>query len=367
MITTLHGVIRRLSALSNSIDGNNLLSKFADTDLLPDFPDMYNFANRPQALHEIATTVHTLTADLGLPNDKLPAVLNPLFKQQNFYGAYHELGAYRWLNYSGVEYEPQPRLESGQLLNQGGGQTDLDGRFVHAEVYFDIKSFGFEHEVKEAYRKRLANALGVDVIIDGSMNNAIDDIGSAFARFDTAVDELQKSGRSQIKDLDWDIRIRKPDERIATEITWTRPYHVAEENCYYPLIHAKQFTRSVPFLLVFAFDHMFNGPLHVNFADHADILFRSICRRTFMQSRSDSRPASALGTAYAKGIDANLPVSDIAGLLSAVLFVNVQNRKSWLYTNPNAVNPIPRHRLDEMFGFDFPPKMHLDDFANDNY
>ena len=86
-----------------------------------------------------------------------------------------------------------------------------------------------------------------------------------------------------------------------------------------------------------------------------------------MQSRNDHRPASDLGTAYANGIDANLPVSEIAGLLSAVLFVNIQSRKRWLYTNPNAVNPISRHRVDEMFGFDFPPEMHVDDFANDNY
>ena len=367
MITTLHGVIQRLSALSSSIDGNNLLSKYADCDLLDNFPDMYNFANRPQALHEVAATLYTLTADLDLPYDKLPAVLNPLFKQHTFYGAYHELGAYRWLKYSGVDYEPQRELETGHLLNQGGGLTCLDGRFIHAEIYFDIKSFGFEQVAKEAYRKRLVNALEADVIIDGSMNNAIDDIGAAFARFDTTLDEVRESGRSRIVGLDWDIRTRKPDERITTEITWTDPYHVAEKNCYYPLIHAKQFTRSVPFLLIYAFDDTFNGPLHVNFADHADILFRSICRRTFMQSRSDTRPASALGAAYIKKIDPNLPVSDIAGFLSAVLFVNVQNRKSWLYTNPNSVNPISRDRVDQMFDFDFPPKMHLDDFAYDNY
>lgn len=86
-----------------------------------------------------------------------------------------------------------------------------------------------------------------------------------------------------------------------------------------------------------------------------------------MQSRSDSRPVSALGTAYAKRIDGNLSVAHVASLLSAVLFVNVQNRKSWFYTNPNAANPISRHRVDEMFDFDFPPKMHRDDFAHDNY
>lgn len=366
MIKTLHDVIRRLSELSNLVDADDLLSKNTNFDLIDDFPDMYNFANRPQALHEVVTTVHTLTSDLGLPTDKLPAVLNPLFKEHTFYGAYHELAAYRWLNYSGVQYTPQPKLAAGQLLNQGG-PTDLDGHFTYANVYFDIKSFGFEYAIKEAYRRRLTRALGTDVIIDGSMNNAIDDISAAFTQIDTTVRDMQHSGRSRIADLDWDIRTRKPDERVAIETTWTDPYHVAQENCYYPLIHAKQFTRSEPFLLVFAFDQTFNGPLHVNFADHADVLFRSICRRTFMQSRRDNRSISALGTAYHKQIDGNLTVLEVAGYLSAVLFVNVQNRRSWLYINPNAVNPISTHRVDEMFGFDFPPKMHLDQFVYDNY
>lgn len=100
--------------------------------------------------------------------------------------------AYRWLNYSGVEYVPQQELEPEQLLNQGGA-IPLDGRFAHADVYFDIKSFGFEHKIKEAFRKRLANALGTDVIIDGSMNNAVDDINAVFARVDTIIDDLRKS------------------------------------------------------------------------------------------------------------------------------------------------------------------------------
>ena len=111
MIETLHGVIRRLSALCGPVGATDLLSKSADCDLVNDFRDMYDFANRPQALHEVATTVKTLTVDLGLSTDKLPAILNPLFKESTFYGAYHELAAYRWLNYSGVAYVPQPRLD----------------------------------------------------------------------------------------------------------------------------------------------------------------------------------------------------------------------------------------------------------------
>lgn len=366
MFKTLHDVIQRLSAMSSSIKALNLQSRFADCDLIRDFPDMYNLANKPQALHEVATTVYTLIADQGLPQGKLPALLHPFFNNGTFYGAYHELRTYRWLNYSGAEYEPQPTLAPGTLLNQGSGPSDLDGCFTYAEVYFDIKSFGFEYATKEAFRDRLSRELKAKVIIDGSMNNAIEDINAAFRSLNTIVEDLRESGRASVTDLDWDIRTPKPDENVTIETTWTNVYQTAKENGYYPLIHAKQFVRNRPFLLIFAFDHVFNGPLHVH-GDDADVLFRSICRRTFMQSRTDHRSASAVSPAFAKRIDGSMLISDIAALLSAVLFINVQDRKSWLYINPNAVNPISRHRVDEIFNFDFPPKMHYDDFLYDNY
>ena len=367
MITTLHGVIRHLSARSSSIDSDRLLASNPDQELFPDFPDMYNLAGDLEVLDEVATTAHALTASLGLPRDKLHAILNPLFKKRTFYGAYHELRAYGWLNRAGIEYEPQPQVAAGELLKQGGGPADLDGRFVHADVYFDIKSFGFEHHLKEMFNKELVDVLEAEIVIDGSMDNAISDISVAFQQIPAIARQLRESGRARIDELDWEITTCRPNERVRSEITWHNPYRLAEANGYYPLAYAKQFTCSQAFVLIFAFDHAFNGPLHVNFADHADILFRSICRRSFVQSHGDCRPVADLGGGICRGIDENLTVSDVAHLLSAVLFVNVQNQRSWLYTNPNATYSISQHRIYEMFDFDLPRELHLDNFAHDNY
>ena len=366
-IKSSHDLICRLSDLSATISAMDLAADVADQRLAG---HMYSFANRPQALEEVATTVYTLTADLGLSPEKARAVVKPLLSDRTFGGAYHELGVYRWLNYRGVRYEPQPELAAGETLNQGG-PTGLDGKFSFADVYFDIKSFGFQYHLKEQYRAQLAQQLSARVVINGSMNNALRDIKTVALedrpRFATTVDELKKTGLSRISELRWDIRVPRDGDPITMETTTTNPYEVADENRYYPFNFAKQFTRNSAFLLVFAYDYLFNGPLHVNFADHADILFRSMCRRAFIQFQSDKRQISSLGKGYARRIDGRTTLGDLARLLSGVLFIDISNECSRLYTNPNAVNPITVHRREEMFDFDLPPNMHLDDFVHDNY
>ena len=366
-IESTHDLIDRLSGLSSTIRAMDFASDIDDEPLAS---HMYNFANRAQALEEVAMTVHTLTADLGLSAEKVRAVVKPLLSDRTFYGAYHELGVYRWLNYRGVDYEPQPEVTRGETLNQGG-PTELDGRFSDADVYFDIKSFGFQYHLKEEYRAKLEQELSARVVIDGSMSNSLRDIRTIAlqdeAGFATVSDDLRNARRFQIRELNWDIKIPAKHERVTIETTTTNPYQLAAENRHYPFNFAKQFTRNRPFLLIFAYDHLFNGPLHINFANHADILFRSMCRRVFVQFQSDTTPISCLGRGYARSIDGTMPLRELASLLSGILFINLSNEQSWLYTNPNAVNTISHHRVQEMFNFDFPPQMQQDDFAHDTY
>ena len=92
-----------------------------------------------------------------------------------------------------------------------------------------------------------------------------------------------------------------------------------------------------------------------------------MCRRVFVQFQSATTPISCLGRGYARSIDGTMPLKELASLLSGILFINLSNKQSWLYTNPNAVNAISQHHFEEMFNFDFPTQMRQDDFAHDNY
>ena len=353
--------------MSSTIRDMQFASDFVDRPLPP---EMYNFANRPNALEEVATTTHALSVDLELPKVKLRDILKPLFDAKNFYGAYHELGVYRWLNDHRFDYEPQLELDPGDTLTTGGPPV-LDGRFTFAGVYFDVKSFGFQYHLKELYRAQLQRELSNRVIIHGPMNCSVRDIRS-FAMQDTArrkavLEELEQNRRSEIPELHWDIRIPPDKERVTIETTSSDPYQIAEENRYYPFDSAKQFTRNAPFLLIFAFDYLFNGPLHASFSKHADTLFRSMSRRSFMQFQFDESPISRLGKGYARSIDGRLTLQELARLLYGILFIDISDQRSWLYTNPNATHAITRHRVEEMFDFRWPHDMQYDAFAHDNY
>ena len=365
MIRSLHELIDRLSDLSPIIDDGDFKSKFPDR-VLP--KQMFNFANQPQALEQLAMTVFTLTTDLGLRLNKMQEMLGRLLADRTFYGAYHEFGAYRWLNCNGVYYVPQPSVSQTDVLSQTG-PVQLDGRFEDADVYFDIKSFGFQYSLKEEFRTLLQEDVKHGVTIDGPMDHALRDIRAAaledVGHYNTLVETLRNSSVGKIPTLNWDIRLHKG--QVNFETTSDNPYRLAEENRYYPFNYAKQFTCNAPFLLIFSFDYLFNAPLQVNFANYTPTLFRSLCRRAFVQFKADSRAISSIGRGYASKIDGAMALHNVAELLSAILFVDIQNKRSWLYTNPNAKNRLSQNRVHEIFNFNHLFEMEFDDLEYDNY
>ena len=90
MINSLHEFIDRLSELSPVIDAMDFKTKLSDQTLPK---PMFNFANQPQALQQLAMTVFTLARDLGLPLNKMEEVLGRLLGERtpasciNFYSS----------------------------------------------------------------------------------------------------------------------------------------------------------------------------------------------------------------------------------------------------------------------------------------
>ena len=358
---SLHKTINRLSDLSTVIQRMRLETKIDDS---PVEGHMLNFANSERVLREIASTAEALAADLGMSLTDVETLLVPLFKSGTFYGSYHELRIYGWLLKNGVRFTAQPALDGTRVINPNG--STLDGRIDDIDLYFDIKSFGFQYRAKEDFRQKLSRLLKSQVVINGPMDVPIADLAQyTFPRVEAITEDLRSTGASHVPELHWDIRTNS-GRRVTIETTTTDPYRLAEENRHYALNFSKQFTRLEPFMLIFGFGHEFNGSLHVNFANHADILFRSMARRFFMELANDVRDASELPNGFSNQL-AKASVSDVAKLLSGVLFVSLDEETCWLFTNPNATNPMTDYHVEQMFDFQPPHRMSLDDFAHDNY
>ena len=365
MIITLYELIDKLSQLSQDIDDTHFKKNLPDHKLSE---QMRNFANQPQTLNQLAMTALTLKTDRNLPLDEMNNMLFSLLNKRSFYGAYHELGVYRWLNCKSVHYVPQHSVSKTEFLSRTG-TVQLDGYFEYADTYFDIKSFGFLYDLKEKFRTKLQKVMKSGVTIDGPMDLALFDIQTDALQdkehYEALVKDLRNDGFGEIPTLDWKVRLHKGP--VNFETTTVNPYRLAEENRYYPFKYANKFTCNAPFILIFAFDYLFNKTLHVNFANYSTTLFRSLCRRAFVQFNSDSRRISTIGADFASKIDGATELRDVAKLLSGILFVNIQNKQSWLYTNPNAKNRLSELHVDGIFDFNRPAEMEFDDFKYDNY
>ena len=361
MRRSLHQAIHRLSDESTVIRDMALETKIDNAKLEG---HMFNFANSNRHLSEIASAVDALADNLDNPLLEAEKLLLPLFKPGTFYGSYHELRVYGWLLKNEVRFTAQSPVDETQVMNPNG--SILDGKIDDIEVYFDIKSFGFQYRAKEDFRLKLSRELKSRVVIDGPMDVSIADIARyTFPRTNTIVAQLRETGVSTVPELHWDIST-KTGRAVTTETTTTDAYRLAEENRYYAMNFAKQFTRTSPFLLIFGFGYEFNGSLHVNFANHTDTFFRSMARRLFMELVNDTRDIHELPDGYSNELE-NVTVSHVAKLLSGVLFVNLDEDTSWLFTNPNATNPITDYHVEQMFDFEIPHRMLIDDFAHDNY
>ena len=102
-------------------------------------------------------------------------MLCDLLAKNTFYGSYYEFGVYRWLNCNGTHYVPQPLVSQSDVLCQTG-VVELDGHFKCTDANFDIKSFGFQYNLKERLRTRLREEENLSVSGDGLMDHAIRDI-----------------------------------------------------------------------------------------------------------------------------------------------------------------------------------------------
>ena len=337
----------------------NLAGIFPDRELTG---GLVNLANTEADIDLVTRSLDGLVNSCSLSVADAQKTVRDLLSDKNFYGQFCELGAYDWLLKNNAEFIVQKNLTGDNVLNPNG--CTIDGLFVERELFFDIKAMGFTHYVTDQFCQRLESRLnGLKVMIDGSMDVAVKDIETfTFGQISQLTNDLQNGGTRYIQQLRWTIRAEEP-KKVTISTQESNPYALAEENRFYPFKTAGQFTRNYPFLLMFAYSAQFNINLFTNFSSSAETTFRALSRRAFMQLENDPTPVRNYDSQTAPGTQ----LGDASRLLSALLFVNIDNGYAWLYINPRATHRLNRRYFEEIFDFMLPYELSIDDFEHDDY
>jgi hypothetical protein len=223
------------------------LEKLPNCSFTLDTPATYNIANTPH----VVATIGRVMLDLQSRCGTLPATVRTLFLNltsgPTAVGYLAQLQGYEWLLDQGAVFVP----EVTHAATLRGRPIDLDGKIDNGGqgVFFDIKSFRFEPEYREMFKRRLEQKLaGFTVAIDGSGNHGADAIQTeAFGKLAQHVADLTKRDRVEIPALGWTIRKKKRGPGVTfTEIEYD-PDAFIQENRAVPLRFASQFTTDAPY------------------------------------------------------------------------------------------------------------------------
>lgn len=365
MMKNLHGLIQSLETLSPNIAGMGLGQKRADAPLVG---KLINLANDKHALRLVSGGIESLVNDANVSVIEAESMLGQLLTERHFYGSFCELGIYGWLARNRISFQAQIQLGPSDVLNPNG--CAIDGMFENFASYFDIKGFGMQAYLLQLLKEKLWSAASqFQYTIDGPLDVSVKDIETyGFGAIAGLVPKLNDGLVYKISELGWTIRVHNPKPISISEHT-TDPYGFAEQNRYYPLKTARQFTRQKPFILIFPFAAQFNSMLASNVFSTTDTALRALARRVFMQLDADAAPLKNFDPQTPDG----LTVSDAAKLISGLMFIDLDKDAKgsrddgWLFINPRATNRLSKYHVDQLFDFMPPVGLGIDYFEHDNY
>lgn len=366
-ITSRNEWIAALTALSAAV------SEISKVSCLPDVPyvdaavdkiiegDAFNFANDHQHTAALARCFDSLKA-VGVSDASLTKLVKDLTSGRNTDGAVSELLVYLWLVDHQVPFEIQ--VQGCDVLNPHG--SDLDGKItVLSDVFFEIKTLGFQEALVERLRRQLEGDIpGKWIAIEGSWDVSVELLQDLLTNrnYQELLSTLKQEQTARRGKL---LFVKRDKAAVQVSHHAVDPYEFAEENAAYAFRYAKQFCRNAPFILLFAY-HPWLGAtdLNTNFVGSTGTFTRALARRTFFQFLNDWSAVFDVTKAEA------------STLISALAFLNISHfsdeddkmptQVMWLYLNPNAKNPVPRLVVDHM-RLTKPYDLTVDDFAHDNY
>jgi hypothetical protein len=289
--------------------------------------DAFNFSSSDAHNRLVVDAVAALQG--RMPPRAIRVLLGELTDRKT-YGAFSELMAYKWLGDAGLVFTAQVPMASADVLNPNG--STIDGTMVPAggkTVAFDVKGFGFiEHKIK-LLRERLQEEFpGNSVLIEGGHDisiGALQDLNERPA-YPALVADLRASGHTVRERLHF--RVQDP-RSVTVTVNDADPLALAAANRDYPLRFASQYTRNLPFLLVFVIHPWFSqGMIHQNFQGFVDRFTRELSRFAFFSFEHDATPVEGM------------PRSQATTLLSGLVFLH-----AWPATGTDAPRPRPFCRV----------------------
>jgi hypothetical protein len=322
--------------------------------------DVLVFANTEPEKELILDGVEFLV-NQGFPGDAKSKLLDVL-NEDSFYRGFPELATYGWLERHSIRVKPQVEVKYPDVLNPNG--CSLDGVLLPYDVAFDIKSFGLATHLANKLVRDLATDFKVRAKLEGKM-----DVDTKTVETDALRQKrndskgVARASRLQ-NSVAWLENQRDPtDSGKHQRSRLGEPYRQAEELRFYPFKQAAQFTATQPFMLIFAYLPRLNPFLREAETDFTDKFFRTLARRVFLGRENDGMPLSQ----YDKRVQ-NRSLGDARGLLSALMFVDLESEKYHAFSNPRATNPLPGGIVS--FIYNSHPQTDMasyDDFEHDNY
>ena len=360
--------LKELAALSPSV--NKLLATLELPDLdykalssrTVNFTDAYNFAGSKPHNISLARCFDSLDKT-GCSSALLTKFLTDLTGGRLTAGTLSELLVYDWLAQNGIPFQPQVRVTGRDILNPKG--SDLDGNLrISSDVYFDIKCFGFQEVMIERLCKRLmADIPNCRIAVESSWDVPVE-----------TLQDLLESGYGSLKEalttnttvVRGPMRfVRRTPSRVQVSSRIIDPYRLAKEHASYPFRFAKQFTLAAPFIIIFAYHPWLGGLLmNENFADFTSIYTRALARRAFIQFLEDNSAVLNVTKAQASCLISGIGFLNISQL--EIDSGNPDHTRFRLYTNPNALNPVPDLTIDYLQDSD-PKAVQVERFVDDNY
>lgn len=150
------------------------------------------------------------------------------------------------------------------------------------------------------------------------------------------------------------------------------PYKLAADYKYKILDYYEKLLKDEASLITFVKNPWFNNEIG-DFNNFDEVFYRSLSRRVFVELARDHND---MGTIYPKLIGKNIKISDVATLITGIIFINDNSilkkdsdiYDAFIYLNPNSTNKaLTMHNLNILNYVSGMHSPYIDDFTNDNY
>ena len=315
-----------------------------------DTPNTYNIANTQKLRAEVATVLSRLMSTGAISAADAGNMFKGLTEENTSVGFLSQIQCYAYFFKRQIQFRAE--VSSSNTLRQKcitlDGRFDLEGQ----AVYFEIKSFGFEPELRETFRRKLENSLpGSTISIDGTGNLNADEIQSeALTQIDCITSSLQTKNFYKIPSLGWTIRKKKKETGVTISEHEYNPEKFIEENKHVPLRFGSQFTTDTPFiLLIVAPSGVGSSPIKANIFGFSEDVIKGISRHVFETAINDQSNLANFDKKAPNG----LTVERAVRRLSALALYCPQENLFLFHVNLAADAQVPSALIQALAGSDF--------------